>query len=169
MLIDLAREARYDVMLVNDSDIRVPQHYLRDVTAPLAESNVGLVTCLYRAEAPPFAGQMEALGISTDFAPSTLVAPLVGVNEFGLGSTLVFRRADLHAICHFVGGDARLNFRVANDVESGLIQISHGIGKFPLSTLIESGRAFKIEDWVALSTKRHALKIRRQETAGPQR
>ena len=50
------------------------------------------MTCLYRAGADSFAAKWEALGIATDFAPSALVAPLVGVNEFGLGSTLAFRK-----------------------------------------------------------------------------
>ena len=33
----------------------------------------------------------------TDFMPSTLVAQFLGVREFGLGSTLAFRAADLSA------------------------------------------------------------------------
>lgn len=124
VLIDLLRAARYDVLLVNDSDIRVPQHYLRDVAAPLADAAVGLVTCLYRAEAQTFAGEMEALGISTDFAPSTLVAPLVGVDEFGLGSTLVFRRADLAA----VGGFEAIGDYLADDYQLAR-RITTGLGK----------------------------------------
>ena len=123
-LIDLAREARYDVMLVNDSDIGVPQHYLRDVAAPLADPAIGLVTCLYRAEAQTFAGKMEALGISTDFAPSTLVAPLVGVNEFGLGSTLAFRRSDLAS----TGGFEAIAAYLADDYQLAK-RITTGLGK----------------------------------------
>jgi ceramide glucosyltransferase len=101
VLIDLAREAQYPVLLVNDSDITVPRDYLRQVAAPLADPHTGLVTCLYRATATSAAGRWEALGIATDFMPSTLVAPLVGVKEFGLGSTLCFRREDLDAIGGF--------------------------------------------------------------------
>ena len=71
------------------------------MTAPLEDSGIGIVTCLYRASASSLPGIWEALGIATDFAPSTLVAPLVGVKEFGLGSTLVFRRGDLDAIGGF--------------------------------------------------------------------
>lgn len=102
LLIDLAREARYPALLVNDSDISVPAGYLRDVTAPLADPAIGLVTCLYRAETHDWPGRFEALAIATEFAPSTLVAPLFGVSEFGLGSTLAFRTADLDAIGGFV-------------------------------------------------------------------
>ena len=113
VLQDLARRARHEIWLVNDSDIRVPQGYLRQVVAPLEDPGVGVVTCLYRATAATFPGRFEALGIVTDFAPSTLVAPMVGINEFGLGSTLVFRRADLEA----VGGFAALADYIADDYQ----------------------------------------------------
>src|SRR5215470_6223098 len=47
-LAQLEAVARYDVFLVNDSDIRVDRNYLREVIAELEQSGVGLVTCLYR-------------------------------------------------------------------------------------------------------------------------
>jgi len=115
VLIDLAREARYSVLIVNDSDISVPPGYLQDVTAPLADPAVGLVTCLYRAETHDWASRFEALAIATEFAPSTLVAPLFGVSEFGLGSTLAFRAADLEAI----GGFAAIADYLADDYQLG--------------------------------------------------
>ena len=92
-LIDLAREARHPIMIVNDSDISVPAGYIGDVTAPLSDPGIGLVTCLYRAEAHDWPSRFEALAIATDFAPSTLVAQLFGVSDFGLGSTLAFRKS----------------------------------------------------------------------------
>jgi ceramide glucosyltransferase len=90
--------------------------------APLAAADIGLVTCLYRAEAHTFAGEMEALGISTDFAPSTLVAPMAGVDEFGLGSTLVFRREDLTAIGGFESIASYLadDYQLAKRITTGL-------------------------------------------------
>src|SRR6266567_3597939 len=44
----LVREARYDLLVVSDSDISVPRGYLRAVAAPFRDPNVGAVTCLYR-------------------------------------------------------------------------------------------------------------------------
>ncbi len=101
VLIDLAREARYPLLLVNDSDILVPQGYLKRVSAPLDDLGVGIVTALYRASSYSLPGRWEALGIAIDFAQSVLVAPLVGIREFGLGATLVFRSADLAVIGGF--------------------------------------------------------------------
>ncbi|WP_051669583.1 bacteriohopanetetrol glucosamine biosynthesis glycosyltransferase HpnI [Bryobacter aggregatus] len=114
VLIDLAREARYPILLVNDSDILVPQGYLKKVVSPLDDPKIGIVTALYRATAHSTPGQWEALGIAIDFAPSVLVAPLVGIREFGLGATLVFRAADLqriggfHSIAEYLADDYQL-------------------------------------------------------------
>ncbi len=94
----LAAEARYPVLLVNDSDIVVPPGYLRQVVAPLADAGVGMVTCLYRAEAARWPARLEALGIATDFAPSVLVAPLVGVR--GIRTRLDARLSPRAARCH---------------------------------------------------------------------
>ena len=92
VLAELARRARYPLLLVNDSDIVVEPGYFRAVTAPLARSGrSGMVTCLYRAAAESWASRCEALGIATEFAPSVLVARLLGVAEFALGSTMAFR------------------------------------------------------------------------------
>ena len=138
-LMDLAREARYPILIVNDSDISVPPGYLRDVTAPLADPKIGLVTCLYRAEASDWPSRFEALAIATEFAPSTLVAPFVGVSEFGLGSTLAFRRADLDRI----GGFASIQDYVADDYQLG--RKLHGLGlhnvisEVVVSTRLSSG------------------------------
>jgi ceramide glucosyltransferase len=115
VLQDLARAARYPVLIVNDADIRVPADYLQRVTAPLADPGVGLVTCLYRANGSTFASRFEGLGVATDFAPSTLVARLVGVDEFAFGSTLAFRRTDLDRI----GGFAAIADYLADDYQLG--------------------------------------------------
>jgi ceramide glucosyltransferase len=116
-LAQMMSEARYDHIIVNDSDIRVEPDYLRRVIAPLSDSQTGMVTCLYRGVAAATLGsRMEALGISTDFCAGVLVArQLEGGIHFGLGSTLVFRRAELEKI----GGFASIVNHLADDYELG--------------------------------------------------
>jgi ceramide glucosyltransferase len=116
-LAQMLAEARYDQLIVNDSDIRVEPDYLRRVTAPLADTQVGMVTCLYRGVAGATAGsRLETLGISTDFCPSVLAArQLESGIRFGLGSTLAFRRAELEKI----GGFASFIDYLADDYEMG--------------------------------------------------
>ncbi len=116
-LVQMLPMARHELMLVNDSDIRVPADYLRKVVTPLADSSIGLVTCLYRGVAGPTLGsRLEALGISTDFVPGVLSARFLEKGlHFGLGSTLAFRRRDLEAI----GGFEALLDYLADDYELG--------------------------------------------------
>jgi ceramide glucosyltransferase len=109
----LARRARYPVWVVNDSDIRVTPGYLSEVVAPLEDPQIGVVTCLYRPRPHALPAVWEALGVATDFMASTLVAPLVGVREFGLGSTLAFRAQDLKE----AGGFGALEDYLADDYQ----------------------------------------------------
>jgi ceramide glucosyltransferase len=138
-LIDLARQARHPILIVNDSDISVAPDYIRDVTQPLSEPGVGLVTCLYRAEVHDWPSRFEALAIATDFAPSTLVARMFGVSDFALGSTLAFRRADLDRI----GGFQSIADYIADDYQLGhklhLLGMRNVISEVIVSTRLSAG------------------------------
>jgi ceramide glucosyltransferase len=115
-LAQMARQARYEHMVVSDSDIRVEKDYLRRVVGPLARTEVGLVTCLYRGVANATLGsKLESLGISTDFCAGVLVARWMEGIQFGLGSTLAFRQRDLESI----GGFEALADYLADDYQLG--------------------------------------------------
>jgi ceramide glucosyltransferase len=116
VMAELARHARHEVLLVNDSDIVLTQSYLQAVVVPLRDPQIGLVTCLYRAHSESWASHFEALGIATEFAPSVLVARLLGQAEFALGSTMVFRADSLRRI----GGFETIAKFVADDYQLGL-------------------------------------------------
>ena len=115
VMAELARRARHQVLLVNDSDIVVTPGYFQTVVAPLRDPRIGLVTCLYRGHSESWASHFEALGIATEFAPSVLVARLLGQAEFALGSTMVFRADSLHRI----GGFEAIAKYVADDYQLG--------------------------------------------------
>ena len=125
VLADLAREARYPVLVINDSDIAVEKDYLHRVMAGLAEPGAGLATCLYRASGTSWPARCEALGIATDFAGSVLVARAIGVAEFALGSTMALRAADLERI----GGFAAIGDYLADDYQLGrrITELGYGI------------------------------------------
>ena len=116
-LAQMLPSARHELLLVNDSDIRVPKDYLQNVVAPFANQSLGLVTCLYRGlPGATLGSRLEALSLSTDFIPGVLSARfLEGGLHFGLGSTLAFRRNDLIAI----GGFEALLDCLADDYELG--------------------------------------------------
>ena len=50
-LVQMLAHARYQYLIVNDSDIRVPSDYLRRVLGPLSNSKTVMVTCPYRGVA----------------------------------------------------------------------------------------------------------------------
>jgi ceramide glucosyltransferase len=117
----LASEARYDYLIVCDSDIRVGPKYLTRVLAPFSpvegRKPVGLVTALYRGRAHQTLGsKLEALGIATDFGPGVLTSRFIERGlHFGLGSTLAVSRTALDAI----GGLTPLADYLADDYELG--------------------------------------------------
>ena len=120
-LAQLVPHARYDNLIVNDSDIRVGPNYLAHVMAPFApaenQKTVGLVTALYRGRAHRTLGsKFEALGIATDFVPGVLTSRFLehGIH-FGLGSTLAVSRTALDA----VGGLVPFAAYLADDYELG--------------------------------------------------
>lgn len=115
VLADLAALARFPLLLINDSDMRVAPDYLRQVTAALDQPDTGLVTCLYRAASAHWPGRWEALGVATEFAPSVLVARLLGSVEFALGSTMLLRAGDLRKL----GGFGAIGDYLADDYQLG--------------------------------------------------
>jgi len=116
-LVQMLQRARYDHLVVNDSDILVESGYLRRIVAPLASTKVGLVTTLYRgADGSTTASTLEALGIETDFAAGVLAArQLEGGIHFALGSTMAFTRGAANRI----GGLESLLDYLADDYELG--------------------------------------------------
>jgi ceramide glucosyltransferase len=135
-LAQLAAAARFDVLLVNDSDIRVAPDYLRTVITELHSPGTGLVTCLYRGvPANTLASRLESLGISTDFVPGVLAAKQIeGGLHFGLGSTLAFRRQELEQI----GGFESIVDYLADDYELGKRIAGRGLNVVLSSSVVET-------------------------------
>jgi ceramide glucosyltransferase len=120
-LVQMMAFARYDHILINDSDIFVTPDYLRRVMAPFASRKVGMVTCPYRGIAADTLGsKLESIGISTDFIAGVLVARQIeGGIHFALGSTLAMTRPALEAIgglrplVDYLADDFELGYRIA--------------------------------------------------------
>jgi ceramide glucosyltransferase len=124
-LVQLAACARFDFLLINDSDITVSPCYLERVMACFAQAEhngksvqqVGLVTTLYRGRTHgTLPSTLEALGIATDFLAGVLLSKwLEGGLHYGLGSTLAVSREALDRI----GGLQVLVDYLADDYELG--------------------------------------------------
>ena len=121
-LVQMLREAKYEHVIINDSDIYVSPRYLARVMQCFSDPSVGMVTCPYvgkTAEKRPGMtvwARLEALGISTDFLPGVLTARwLEGGIRFGLGSTLATTKTALAK----AGGLEPLVEYLADDYEMG--------------------------------------------------
>jgi ceramide glucosyltransferase len=112
----MAREAKHDLLVVTDSDVRVEPGFLRAVAAPFNNPNIGGVTCLYRGLTDgSLAPNLEALGNSTDFAAGVLVAWLFAPVNFMLGAVMATTKEHLAEF----GGFAALADYFCDDYELG--------------------------------------------------
>ncbi len=125
-LVQMLREARYEHVLINDSDIYVSPLYLERVMECFRDASVGMVTAPYLGRAAASSSgrtlwaRLEALGISTDFLPGVLTARMLerGI-RFGLGSTLATSKrvlakvGGLEPLVEFLADDYELGVRIA--------------------------------------------------------
>ena len=111
----MAQEARYPLLIITDSDVRVAPDYLRKVAHIFRDPRVGAVTALYRAiEAPSFGAVMDTMG-SLSISGSALVACEIEGLKFTMGSTGAITRERLDEI----GGFAPLLDMHSDDYELG--------------------------------------------------
>jgi len=114
----MVHEARHEIVIVTDSDVRVEAGFLGAVVRPFRDSAVGGVTCLYRGLTDgSFPANLEALGNSTDFAPGVLVAWMLGGAKlnFMLGAVMATTKTHLAQI----GGFESLVDYFCDDYELG--------------------------------------------------
>ncbi len=121
-LAQMLPHARYEHIIINDSDIVVPRDYLRRVLAPFADPRVGMVTTLYRGiPGRSIGSRLESLGLSSDFTGGVLIArALEGGIRFALGATVATTKSVLREIGGFeplvdyLGDDYELGARTAS-------------------------------------------------------
>jgi len=119
----LAAEAQHEVLVISDSDVRVQPDYLRKVVAPLADSNVGAVTCFYVSTGEKtFADNLQTIGMVSDFYAGILVATQLDGVKFALGPTIATTRAHLARF----GGYQAIENRPADDLLVGRLIAEQG-------------------------------------------
>jgi ceramide glucosyltransferase len=92
----LVSEARNEVVVISDSDVRARPDYLRTVVAPLANPKVGAVTCFYvPTEEKTLAESLQTIGMVSDFYAGILVARQLDGVKFALGPTIATTRTRL--------------------------------------------------------------------------
>lgn len=143
--------AKYDLMVIADSDIRVPPDHLRTLVHALIRPNTGIATCLYRAVgAAGLPALIESLFINTDFCAMTLVARKIEKTRYAFGATIALHRQVLQEI----GGFRAIANHLADDYQLGQLVAARGyqiaLTDQPVDTVITVG------SWRALF--RHQLR-----------
>ncbi|HET7105485.1 MAG TPA: bacteriohopanetetrol glucosamine biosynthesis glycosyltransferase HpnI [Candidatus Acidoferrum sp.] len=115
-LVLLAQEAKHEIIVQSDGDVRVSPDYLKNIVAEFADHSVGVVSCFYRGIAQRnFWAEVEALGAASDFFAGALVANLPGKVTFALGASVATTKTWLARI----GGYEALANLLADDYEIG--------------------------------------------------
>ena len=147
-LCELVQNAKYDLLVMSDSDVRVEPDYLKQVIAPFADREVGAVTAFYKSlSAGNLVSNLDALGMYMDSAPSALVAKKIeGRLQFAFGWTMATSKRHLAEI----GGWEEMANHHSDDFELGkrIAQCGHRVELiakpvtmvFPSETLAEHFR-----------------------------
>jgi ceramide glucosyltransferase len=145
-LINMYRSAKHDILVLSDSDIRVPRDYLRRVVAPLRSNDIGLVTCLYRALAASddLPTILWCLTINTTLTPQILVARQVEKPTYAFGATMALRRSTLQA----VGGFEEIANMLADDYHLGNRIASRGLALWLSECVVDT--VVGIDSWRGL-------------------
>jgi ceramide glucosyltransferase len=110
------RHARYDLLVISDSDILLRPDYLKTIVAPLSDPAVGCSCTLYKAAgARTWFEKMELLTLNADFMANVLFAHVSGASKFCLGASAALRRSTLEQL----GGLEALSDYLVEDYEMG--------------------------------------------------
>ena len=122
-LINMMPRACHDTLVLSDSDIVVRRDYLRTITALLAPSDVGAVTCLYYGiGGEGLWTRLSALAINVQFLPQAVMAVSLGLAKPCCGATIALRRSMLERI----GGFGALADTLADDHAIGVAVSAEG-------------------------------------------
>jgi ceramide glucosyltransferase len=120
----MEREARYEYLVINDSDVRVEADYLRRVVEPLRDPKIGGVTCFYvSSREGSFVEKLQTIGMISDFYAGVLVAWQLDGIQFALGPTMVSTKQRIRGF----GGFQVLENRPADDLLFGRLIAEQGV------------------------------------------
>jgi ceramide glucosyltransferase len=122
----LVREARHDILVMSDSDVRVTPLLLARLAQEFQEQRTGLISCPYRAvPGKSLWSRLEAIGMNTELLGGVLVARMIEGMRFALGCTVAVRRSVLEEM----GGFGYLQEFLAEDFVIGqrAAELGHGV------------------------------------------
>jgi len=124
-LVSLARAARHDILVVSDSNVRVPRDYLRDIAAHLESEEVGLVTHPIAGVGERSVGSLlDNLHMTAAMSGGMVAAKLLAGRDIVIGKSMAMRRRDVEAL----GGFESVKDVLAEDYVLG-VRVRAELGK----------------------------------------
>ena len=119
----LVSEAKYEVVVINDSDVRARPDYLKTVVQPLADPKIGAVTLPYvPLSEDTFADELHSVGMFSDFYAGIFVARELDGVKFALGPTIATTKSQLAKF----GGYEAIENRPGDDLLIGRLVAEQG-------------------------------------------
>jgi len=125
----LDSEARNDLLITSDADVRVTKDYLRRMVQYLSDPKLGLAFCVYlgttdKGKDAGFSAQLDAVGKSVEMTSGVLVADMLEGTKFALGATMAVRKESFRK----AGGFEQLGQFYADDFVLGNRLAEQGTG-----------------------------------------
>ena len=136
----LTTEAKYDLFVITDGDVRVRPDYLRTVAAPFRDPKVGAATCLYvSTKETNLVQELQSVGMISDFFAPVMVAWQLKDLKVTFGQSIITTRKAVTAY----GGYPVIEDRPADDVYAGRLVAEQGFEVKLLPYVVESVADFK--------------------------
>ena len=134
-LINMAPHATGEILVISDSDVRLPPEGLSALVGALEPEGVGLAYALYRGRPTGnLWSRIAALDINARFAPSVVMGQALGAHPV-LGPTMAVKAQALER----AGGFERLKDVLADDFELGRMVRGQGLAIACPPMLIDHG------------------------------
>jgi len=139
-LVRLTKEAKYDLFVITDGDVRVRPDYLRNVAAPFRDPKVGAATCLYvSTQANSFLEELQSISMISDFFAGIIVAWQVDGVKFTLSQSILTTRKNIEGF----GGYQFIEDRPADDLYIGRLASEQGFEVRLLPYVVQSVADFR--------------------------
>ena len=136
----LTTEAKYDLFVITDGDVRVRPDYLKTVVAPFRDPKVGAATCLYvSTRETNLVEELQSIGMISDFFAPVMVAWQLKDLKVTFGQSIITTRKAVAAY----GGYPVIEDRPADDVYAGRLVAEQGFEVKLLPYIVESVADFK--------------------------
>jgi ceramide glucosyltransferase len=131
----LTAEAKYDIFVITDGDVRVRPDYLRTVVSVFRDPKVGAATCLYvSTKETNLVQELQSVGMISDFFAPVMVAWQLDDLKITFGQSILTTRKAVAAY----GGYPVLEDRPADDVYAGRLVAEQGFEVKLLPYIVQS-------------------------------